>query len=308
MTADRPLQSSSQSTDRPAERRDSSGDPAVTRRIIAAPSDPSVEIVVHEVGKGPPIVYLHGLLGLNEHWLPTAKALAPRAHSIMLETPLLSLRGDRCTVQAVANLLADVVEQVIDQPAIVVGSSFGGHVALRLVIDRPKLAAGVVLVGASGLYEVAYEDEIDSGARMKDVEIRPSREWMTRKINELFHDTSRVPEGVIDRVWNEMNNRRAARALIKLSRSSRKDRVAGELEKVTVPALVLWGRQDVVTPPRVARDFEAKLPDARIHWLDDCGHAPMIEKPDEFTAAIAAFLDSVESRKPGAVGSRQEVA
>lgn len=302
---------SSQHTSRPA--KAPSGDPdrdpkAITRRAVRAPADPDVELVIHEIGQGVPIVYLHGLLGLNEHWLPTAQSLAHRAHSIMLETPLLSLRGEQCNVKGVAHLIADVVEQAIDEPAVFVGSSFGGHVALRLVLDRPSLAAGLVLVGASGLYEVDYEDELANGMRMKDVEIRPSREWMTRKINELFHDTSRVPEGVVDRVWKEMNNRRAARALVKLSRSSRKDRVGGELEKVVAPALVLWGRQDIVTPPRVAREFSDRLPDARLHWLDECGHAPMIEKPDEFTKAIAAFLDEIESRRPGAVESHQEVA
>ena len=56
---------------------------------------------------------------------------------------------------------------------------------------------------------------------------------------------------------------------------------------------LLWGREDVVTPPRVAEEFCALLPDARLHWIERCGHAPMIERPEEFTAGLSAFIEEV---------------
>ncbi|MEC9373644.1 MAG: alpha/beta hydrolase [Planctomycetota bacterium] len=265
-------------------------------------------MTVHEVGKGRPVVYLHGLLGLNEHWIPTARTLAHRARSIMLETPLLTLSGRLCSIQGVSQMLGALIEELVDEPAVIVGSSFGGHVALRIVLDRPSIASGLILVGSSGLYEADYEDEIEARMRMKDVEIRPSKEWMNRKVAELFHDPSTIPDGVVERVHAELSHRRAARAIVKLSRTSRRDHVGKQLDAVSIPSLVLWGRQDIVTPPRVARDFESLLPDARLHWIDDCGHAPMIEKPREFTEAIGAFLDELDSRASRSVGSRQEVA
>jgi pimeloyl-ACP methyl ester carboxylesterase len=205
-------------------------------------------------------------------------------------------------------MTAALIDELVDEPAVLVGSSFGGHVALRVVLDRPDLTRGLVLVGASGLYEVDYEGELGGDPRMKDVEIRPSREWMQRKIAELFHDKTTIPDGVVDRVHAELSHRRAARAIVKLSRSSRKDHVGSQLERVQAPALVLWGRQDIVTPPRVAHEFAERLPDARLHWIDECGHAPMIEKPEEFTSAMGAFLDELDAKRKDALRSRQEVA
>jgi len=280
----------------------------LTRRTLTAPGLRDTEVHVHEIGQGLPLVFIHGLLGLNEHWVPTAQALSHRARSIMVETPLLTLRGQEASVQSVAEMTAALLDEIVGEPAVLVGSSFGGHVALRMVLDRPDLARGLVLVGASGLYEVDFEGEFEQSMRMRDVEIRPSRPWMQRKVAELFHDKTTIPEGVVDRVHAELSHRRAARAIVKLSRSSRKDHVGSQLERVEAPALVLWGRQDIVTPPRVAEEFAERLPDARLHWIDECGHAPMIEKPDEFTRAIGAFLDELDADRGDAVRSRQEVA
>ena len=95
--------------------------------------------------------------------------------------------------------------------------------------------------------------------------------------------------------------------MVKLSKSAKRDHMGSRLGAITAPSLVLWGRQDIVTPPRVAEEFCALLPDARLRWIENCGHAPMIECPDEFTAAIVEFLDEI-GHAAGRAPSRQEVA
>ena len=188
---------------------------------------------------------------------------------------------------------------LIDGPAVYVGNSLGGHLALRLALDHPEAVRGLVLAGSSGL----FEREIVVG---RTAQHRPSRDWLQQKIEELFSDPANIPEGIVDRVYNELSNRRAARALVRLSKSAKSDNLAAHLSEIQARTMLLWGRDDTVTPPRVAEEFKDFLPNAFIHWLDNAGHAPQIEQAAAFTKAIDDFLcefDPYDTSQP-----RQEVA
>ena len=83
---------------------------------------------------------------------------------------------------------------------------------------------------------------------------------------------------------------------MKLSRSARSDHLGERIQHIKQPCLLIWGRNDIVTPPEAAHEFMAKLPDARIVWFEQCGHAPMIEKPDEFARAVIEFNNELDRR------------
>ncbi len=246
---------------------------------------------VDEIGDpaGEPVVFLHGLLGMNEHWFPTARKLADRARCLMVETPLLQLRGSACSVAGVTRLTISVLEAIVGSPAVLVGNSLGGHVAQRIAIERPDLCRALVLAGSSGLFERTLE---------KGVEHRPSRDWLERKIRDLFYDEANIPPDCVNKAHRELSDRRAARAIVKLGRSAKSDHMGDRLHMIQQPTLLLWGRQDNVTPPGVADDFLTMLPDARLTWLDNCGHAPMIEHPEPFAHRTREFLDELALRYP----------
>jgi len=150
------------------------------------------------------------------------------------------------------------------------------------------MVGGLVLAGASGLIEKSM---------VSDIQIRPSREWLSRKIGELFYDPGKhMREADLDRAHAELSKRSGARAMVRLSRSARRDHMADHIPKIKAPTLLIWGRNDVVTPPEAARQFLDNLPDARIVWFDECGHAPMIEKPDAFARAVLDFTAELDRR------------
>lgn len=247
-----------------------------------------------DVGQGRPVVFLHGLVGLNDHWEEVARRAACRVRCVMLEIPLLTLRGRDCSIEGVEVLTARFLDRHLggDRQAVLAGNSFGGHVALRIALNRPDLVGGLVLAGASGLVEKTM---------MSDVQIRPSREWLSRKIGELFFDPSKhMREADLDRAHRELSERSGARAMVKLSRSARRDHLGERIPDVTAPTLLIWGRNDIVTPPEAADQFMRSLPDARIVWFDECGHTPMIERPDEFARAMLGFTDELDRRAGGA--------
>jgi 2-hydroxy-6-oxonona-2,4-dienedioate hydrolase len=247
-----------------------------------------------DVGRGRPVVFLHGLVGLNDHWEDVVRRVQHKARCIMLEIPLLQLRDEDCSVSGVSVLTERFLEQHLgigsrtDDQAVLVGNSFGGHVALRIALQRPDMVGGLVLAGSSGLIERTM---------VKEITVRPSREWLSRKIGELFYRPEiHMRAADLDRAHRELSERSGARAMVKLSRSARSDHLGDRIHNIKAPCLLIWGKNDIVTPPEAADEFLQKLPDARIVWFDECGHAPMIEKPDEFARAVLGFNDELDRR------------
>ena len=66
--------------------------------------------------------------------------------------------------------------------------------------------------------------------------------------------------------------------------------MAKDLPKIDVETAIIWGKQDIVTPPDVAIDFNKLLPNSDLFWIDKCGHAPMMEHPNEFNDILDSWL------------------
>ncbi len=258
------------------------------RVVLRGLANAPIEVDVAEVGQGRPFVFLHGLVGLNDHWEEVVRRLHPRARCVMLELPLLALRDEDCSIDGATELTVRFIRQHFAQgpPPALVGNSFGGHVALKIALGHPDLIGGLVLAGASGLIEKSM---------VSDIQIKPSRAWMERKIGELFFDQSKMNPGDVDRAYRELTDRSKARAMVRLSRTARRNHLGDEIHRIACPTLVVWGRQDVVTPPEAANEFLAKIRGSRGVWIDNCGHAPMIEHPQPFADALLSFSDSLPS-------------
>jgi 2-hydroxy-6-oxonona-2,4-dienedioate hydrolase len=250
--------------------------------------DPSEELSanVQDMGSGLPVVFLHGLVGLNEHWDGVVDRVAHRVRCILFQLPLLQLRRDDCSIQGATKLTEQFLRETMTGPVVLVGNSFGGHVALRLALESPDLVRGLILAGSSGLIEKSM---------VSDIQLRPSREWLSRKIGELFYDQSLMREADLDRAFKELSDRGGARAMVKLSRSARRDHLGERIGEIGAPTLLIWGKQDIVTPPEAAEGFKRLIRKSRLVWFDRCGHAPMIEQPDQFAEALLGFADELES-------------
>ncbi len=249
-------------------------------------SGKTISAEVIECGTGRPVVFLHGLVGLNEHWGKVVDQLASRVRCITLEVPLLELRGVDCSLRAVSAMTMQFLDREVGEPAVLVGNSFGGHVALRVTHERPELVHSLVLAGSSGLIERTV---------VKGAPVRPTREWLVEKIGELFYDKSKMDPTDVDRAFKLLNERGGARAMVKLSKTARRDNMTDDLGEIDQKTLLIWGKEDIVTPPSAGQGFSELMPNARLYWLDACGHAPMIESPLEFGKAMLEFFDEFES-------------
>lgn len=100
-------------------------------------------------------------------------------------------------------------------------------------------------------------------------------------------------------MYDITNNRLKVIKIIALAKSAIRNNLGEELNQIKQPTLLIWGNNDTVTPPFVAREFQRLIPNSELHFIDKCGHAPMMEVPQEFNRILHKFLTKLN--EPAAV-------
>lgn len=235
-------------------------------------------------GEGQPIVLLQGLMGGLSNFTKLISFFSTKGYKVYFpELPIYDLPVLNTNLTSLAKFVAKFIEEEVGEPATVVGNSMGGHVGLILTISRPELVKHLVLTGSSGLYERSFGD---SFPRKSD------KEYMKRKAQEVFYDPEVATDELVDEVFSIVNDRGKGIKTVMLARSAIKHNMENELHKIQVPTCIIWGKQDNVTPPEVAVEMDRLIPDSYLFWIDKCGHAAMMEKPDEFNEILYKWLES----------------
>ncbi|MCF8285394.1 MAG: alpha/beta hydrolase [Chitinophagaceae bacterium] len=236
-----------------------------------------------EVGEGEPLMLLHGLFGalsnfsdLIEHFKHTHKVIVPIL-------PLYDLDLLHTTVKG----LAKHVQQFIDHKGYdqihLLGNSLGGHVGLVYILNHPAKIKTLILTGSSGLFENAMGDSYPK---------RGDYEYIRAKTAETFYDPAVATKELVDEVFEITNSRIKVIKIIALAKSAIRHNLGDELGQIKVPTLLIWGKNDKVTPPFVAEDFHKLIPNSELAFIDQCGHAPMMEVPVAFNQILEKFLQA----------------
>ena len=234
-----------------------------------------------ERGEGPPVVMLHGMFGSPDNWLHQVENLSGSHRMVVLELPIFDEKWDDPSVEGLSRYTRSYLDWAGFDRAVFVGNSLGGHIALYLACHNPERVRGLVLSGSSGLLERGYEQGLPTS---------PSRDWIYDRVAQVFYDEGTIRPGMVDEVVNFLDSRRNKFRLVKVAKAAKRTHMGGDLHRITAPTLLIWGRQDEVTPLEVAREFEEGIKGAELVLFDECGHAPMMEKPEEFTWVLADFL------------------
>ncbi|NBC18572.1 MAG: alpha/beta fold hydrolase [Bacteroidetes bacterium] len=231
----------------------------------------------------PPVVLLHGMLGDADNWTPTIHTLSEHGYRVIVPLlPVYDLPMKQTHVPGLVTYVHEFLEQLGIQYAAMIGNSLGGHVALLYTLKYSRNVAALVLTGSSGIYEL----EMGSGMMR-----RRDREFLRERAAMTFYDPSHATDELVDEVLDIVNDRSRALRLIKMARSAQAETVTEELPEIDRPTLLVWGRNDQITPPNVAEEFLHRLPSSTLRFIDQCGHAPMIEHPDTFNQITLDFLE-----------------
>ena len=93
-----------------------------------------------------------------------------------------------------------------------------------------------------------------------------------------------------DEVFATVNDRIKLIKTLTIAKSAIRHNMAKDLPKMTTPTCIIWGRNDKVTPPNVAEEFDKLLPNSELFWIDKCGHAAMMEHPEAFNQILFDWL------------------
>ncbi len=239
-----------------------------------------------EAGEGTPIIILHGLMGGLSNFDGVANFFPPKGYKVVIpELPIYTQNILKTNVKAFSKFVKDfIVHKGFDQ-VILVGNSLGGHIGLYFTKMYPELVKALVITGSSGLYERTFGD---SFPRKSD------KEYIRKKTQEVFYDPNVATDELVDEVFSVVNDRMKGIKTVMLARSAIKHNMLHDLPKITKPVCLIWGKEDNVTPPEVAVDMNKFLPNSDLFWIENCGHAAMMEKPDEFNEILYSWLQKLE--------------
>jgi len=119
---------------------------------------------------------------------------------------------------------------------------------------------------------------------------RGSYQYIKQKAEDVFYDPKVATKEIVDEVFETVNDRNKLIRTLAIAKSAIRHNMAKDLPKMDTPTCIIWGRNDIVTPPNVAEEFNELLPDSELFWIDKCGHAAMMEHPDEFNKILYEWL------------------
>ena len=264
----------------------------------------------YALGKGDPILLLHGLGASKITWLPVLAPLAQRYRVIVPDLPGHG-ESDKPRNEYTPRFYARVVRHLMDalgiERAAVVGSSLGGRVALELALRSPGRVAALALLDPSvpGLrwrYVMGF-------TRVFPTEIGaipfPLRErWMEVMIRRLFAQPDRLPnEGYSSaaaefiRIYRNPVARMAFFSTLRHIVTERPDSFFASLRRIKQQALIIFGDQDRLVPARLGVRLAQHLPHAELVVLPDVGHVPQFEATDETLELLTGFLGRIPRRE-----------
>ncbi|RLD29676.1 MAG: alpha/beta hydrolase [Bacteroidetes bacterium] len=235
-----------------------------------------------EVGEGTPIIILHGLMGGLSNFDAVTEFFSKNGFKIVIpELPLYIMPLLKTNVKSFANYLYDFINYKNYDKVILLGNSLGGHIALYHTKLYPEKIKALVITGSSGLYESA----MGSGyTKRSDYDV------IKKKAQEVFYDPEIATKEIVDDVFAIVNDRNKLIKTLAIAKSAIRHNMSKDLPEIETPTCIIWGKNDVVTPPEVAEVFQELLPDSDLFWIDKCGHAAMMEHPKEFNQILLQWL------------------
>lgn len=235
-------------------------------------------------GQGEVLMLLHGLFGALSNFEGIISRFGGKYNVVVPILPIYELPLTEAGVGGLVDFVTRFVKHKGYSKVHLVGNSLGGHIAQLYALSNPDKIASITLTGSSGLFESAFGTAFPK---------RGDYDYISRKTGETFYDPNVATKELIDEVFDIVNDRNKALRVVITAKSAVRHNLAEKIPAIKAPTLLIWGKQDTVTPPFVAEKFNELIQNSRLHFIDECGHAPMMEKPEAFNQILEDFLKEV---------------
>jgi len=238
-------------------------------------------------GQGEVLLLLHGLMGALSNWEEVIDEFKGRYRVIIPILPIYDLPILTTGVKTLSKHVHRFIKHKDLHNITLIGNSLGGHVGLIYTLAHPERIKSLILTGSSGLYENAF-----GGTFPK----RESYDFVKEKVEYTFYDPATATKDLVDEVFIMINDRSKVIRILAMAKSAIRHNMAKDLHKIKIPVGLIWGKDDKITPPEVAVEFNKLLADSKLYWIDKCGHAPMMERPQEFNQLLNEYLEHLKSK------------
>ena len=256
-----------------------------------------------EGDKGSNVILIHGLGASADIWMNNISALAER-HRVYVPDLVGFGHSDKPRVEYSPLYMAAFINAFMTtlniKDAFLIGQSLGGGIALMHQLRFPGSVQKLVLVDSAGLgREMPLLMRLATVPILGDLIVMPSRSGVAFVLRQLVYDPAVITDELIDihfeinfslgAVKSVLNVLRAC-ATIRGARPDVLDPVMNNLDKINIPTLIIWGREDPLFPVGHACFAMEKMPDSHLYIFDRCGHMPNLERPEEFNSLVLKFL------------------
>lgn len=234
------------------------------------------------------LLLLHGLFGALSNFEGILDHFSKNYNVVVPILPIFELPIRKVSVTGLVNYVADFVDHKGYEDVHVLGNSLGGHISLLYVLARPEKVKSVVLTGSSGLFESSMGTSFPK---------RGDYKFIKEKTEGTFYNPEVATPELINEVYDIVNDRNKAIRIIATAKSAVRHNLADKLHQVSVPTLLVWGKEDQITPAFVGEKFAELIKNSKLIFIDKCGHAPMMEHVEEFNRYLEDFLEEVAAKQ-----------
>mgnify|MGYP001328541757 CR=1 FL=1 len=247
-----------------------------------------------------PIVLLHGTGASLHTWDDWVKMLAPQKKVIRLDLPAFGLTGpnpDRLyTMEFYSQFMIKFLDSLSIYKCILGGNSLGGGIALQTAAIIPDRISCLILCDATG-----YPSEAKSTPMAMRLARVPVLNYLLRfitptslvrkSVEDVYHDKSKVNESLVLRYYELALYPGNRQAFIDRMNLERFPDMQNVIEKISMPTLIIWGKEDMLIPVENAYRFHKDIPESQLLVLEHCGHVPMEELPELSLAPLLSFIN-----------------
>jgi 4,5:9,10-diseco-3-hydroxy-5,9,17-trioxoandrosta-1(10),2-diene-4-oate hydrolase len=253
--------------------------------------------------KGSAVILVHGLGGFIENWMYNVEPLA-KQHRVYAMDLVGFGRSDKTPlvkdIYGIVQFISDFMDAKKITKATLIGNSLGGGLILLFALRFPQKVEKLVLVDNAGMgRDVIVDFKVCSLPFLGELLIKPSLEGTEKLWRKIVYDPALVTPDLVKMCYELGALPNAAKSLLSVlraginlcgQRAKLTKPLLKDLANITAPTLILWGKQDRIISVKHAPIAAAKIPGAKLHLFEKCGHMPMFEHPDEFNKLVLDFL------------------
>ena len=258
-----------------------------------------VKIHYQEKGTGVPLLLIHGFTSSTFSWKDVFEPLSHSFRVIAVDVKGHGFSdkpdGDY-TRRAQAALVVQLLDYLKIDKAWLVGNSMGAEIAVNVALLNGNRVAGLVLIDSSGVNVEGGESlapayiKIPVLGRLFVALALTSDRLVRSGLKKSFYDDSKITEDRVDVYYRPLKTRSGQLAAVRARTQAGQFPIEPQLDKVTVPTLIIWGAEDIVIPVAAGRKMNALIPGSKLVIIDHCGHTPQEEQPARVIEEIQRFV------------------